>query len=133
MTVDRRFIPEESLEEVRAEMEGLVRSVEAREPGRRFSIRERLSVVPVRAPAGSPLVAALGAAVERVRGAAPELVGSPGTYDQKHFAGIGGVEHCVAYGPGPLKEAHQPDESCSLDDVVAATQVLALTIVELVG
>ena len=66
-----------------------------------------------------------------VRGRKPTLVASPGTYDQKHFARIAGVEHCVAYGPGPLAEAHQPDESCSVDDLVACTQVLALAVVEL--
>ena len=61
------------------------------------------------------------------------LVGSPGTYDQKHLARIAGVRHCVAYGPGPLEEAHQPDESCSVDDLVASAQVMALAALELVG
>ena len=39
----------------------------------------------------------------------------------------------MAYGPGPLEEAHQPDESCAVDDLVACTQVLALAAMELVG
>lgn len=133
VTLDRRFIPEESLETVRAEVEEVVRAVEAGHPRRRFTIEDRLAVRPVRAPSDSPVIAALASAVRRVRGREAELVASPGTYDQKHFAGIGGVEHCVAYGPGPLKEAHQPDESCSIDDLVASAQVLALAIVELVG
>jgi succinyl-diaminopimelate desuccinylase len=46
---------------------------------------------------------------------------------------MAGVEHCVAYGPGPLEEAHQPDESCSIDDLVASSQVMALAVLELVG
>ena len=71
--------------------------------------------------------------MREVSGQDAELVASPGTYDQKHFARIAGVEHCVAYGPGPLEEAHQPDESCSVDDLVACTQVLALAALELVG
>ena len=79
------------------------------------------------------VIAALASSIRRVRGSDADLVGSPGTYDQKHFAGIAGVEHCVAYGPGPLEEAHQPNESCSIDHLVASAQVLALTIVELVG
>jgi acetylornithine deacetylase/succinyl-diaminopimelate desuccinylase-like protein len=36
--------------------------------------------------------------------------GQSGTYDQKDFARIAGGEHCVAYGPGVLELAHQPDE-----------------------
>ena len=132
-TFDRRFVPEEPFEEVRAEIARLVASVERDDPGRRFTIEERMVVHPTSAPSGSPLVAALARAAETVVGRPPELVASPGTYDQKHFARIAGIEHCVAYGPGPLEEAHQPDESCAVDDLVASTQVLALAALELVG
>ena len=132
-TFDRRFIPEESLDDVRAEIAAVVASVEADDPDRSFEIRERMTVHPTSAPPGSPLVAALSRAVETVRGRPPELVASPGTYDQKHFARLAGIEHCVAYGPGPLEEAHQPDESCAVDDLVAATQVIALAALELLG
>ena len=132
-TFDRRFIPEESFEEVRAEIERLVASVEGDDPERRFTIEERMVVHPTSAPPSSPLVAALSRAVETAVGRPPELVASPGTYDQKHFARIAGIEHCVAYGPGPLEEAHQPDESCAIDDLVACTQALALAALELVG
>ena len=132
-TVDRRFIPEEPFEDVRAEIARLVSSVEGADPGRRFTIEERMVVHPTSAPPGSPLVAALSRAVEAVSGHPAELVASPGTYDQKHFDRIAGIEHCVAYGPGPLEEAHQPDESCSVDDLVASTQVMALAALELVG
>lgn len=132
-TFDRRFIPEESFGEVRAEIARLVASVEGDDPERRFTIEERMVVHPTSAPPGSPLVAALSRAVETAVGRPPELVASPGTYDQKHFARIAGIEHCVAYGPGPLEEAHQPDESCAVDDLVACTQALALAALELLG
>lgn len=132
-TFDRRFIPEEAFEEVRAEIERLVASVEGDDPERRFTIEERMVVHPTSAPPGSPLVAALSRAVETAVGRPPELVASPGTYDQKHFARIAGIEHCVAYGPGPLEEAHQPDESCAIDDLVACTQALALAALDLVA
>ena len=132
-TFDRRFIPEEPFDDVQGEIMRLVQAVEAAEPGRRFTVEDRMLVHPVHAPAGSPLVGALAGAVRTVTGADIEQVASPGTYDQKHFARIAGVEHCVAYGPGPLEEAHQPDESCAVDDLVACTQVLALAAMELVG
>ena len=44
-----------------------------------------------------------------------------------------GVPHCVAYGPGELEQAHQPDEYCRVDDLVNSTKVLALAILELTG
>jgi len=132
-TFDRRFVETESIGDVRAEIREVVSAVEAAEPGRRFTVVDRLIVSPVRAPVGSPVIRALGDAIQRVRGRAPELVASPGTYDQKHVAKIAGVEQCVAYGPGPLQLAHRPDESCAIDDLVAAAQVMALAIVDLVG
>ena len=132
-TFDRRFIAEESYDEVRAEVVAIVRAVEAEQPGRRYSIEDRMVVHPVQAPNGSPVVTALSNAIARVTGSDASLVGSPGTYDHKHFVRMAGVEHCVAYGPGPLEEAHQPDESCSIDDLVASSQVMALAVLELVG
>ena len=132
-TFDRRFTPEEPLEDVRHEISELVAAVVREDPGRRFTIEDRMVVHPTSAPRGSPLVRALSRAVREVCGQEAELVASPGTYDQKHFARIAGIEHCVAYGPGPLEEAHQPDESCSVDDLVSCTQVLALAALELVG
>lgn len=132
-TFDRRFIPEESFDEVREEISALVAKVAAEDPGRRLAVEDRMAVHPVQAPGGSPAITALSNAIRTVRGHQATLVASPGTYDQKHFARIAGVEHCVAYGPGALEEAHQPDESCSVDDLVACTQALALAVVELAG
>jgi succinyl-diaminopimelate desuccinylase len=60
-------------------------------------------------------------------------VASPGTYDHKHVDRIGGIRNCVAYGPGILDLAHQPDEWCGVDDLVNATKVLALSILDLTG
>jgi succinyl-diaminopimelate desuccinylase len=133
VTFDRRFIPEESLDEVRREVAEVVAAVEQEEEGSSFRIEDRMSVLPTRAPEGSPLTSALSTAIRRVRGCEAELVASPGTYDQKHVSRIAGVDHCVAYGPGPLKEAHQPDESCAVDDLVTSAQVMALAVLELVG
>ena len=73
------------------------------------------------------------AACEHVLGRKPARIASPGTYDHKHVAGIAGVAHCVAYGPGELEQAHQPDEYCRVDDLVNSTKVLALAILELTG
>ncbi len=130
-TFDRRFIPEEPFNEVREEIAALVARVAGEDPGRHLTVEDRMVVHPVQTPPDSPVVTALSNAIRTVRGRNPALVASPGTYDQKHFARIAGIEHCVAYGPGPLEEAHQPDESCAVDDLVACTQVLAVGVLEL--
>jgi succinyl-diaminopimelate desuccinylase len=130
---DRRFLIEEGLEGARAEITALLQKVAARIPGFHYEVKDLMVVHPVRTPEGSPLVAALGRAISEVRGREAAHVASPGTYDQKHVARIAGVEHCVAYGPGILELAHQPDEWCSVRDLVDSTKVLALTALELVN
>ena len=109
----------------------LVRRALESMPAVRYELRDVMIVHPVTTPDGSPLVAALEGAVERVLGKPAQLVASPGTYDHKHVARIAGVPHCVAYGPGELELAHQPDESCRIEDLVNATKVLALATLRL--
>jgi succinyl-diaminopimelate desuccinylase len=131
--LDRRVLLEEGLPSVRAEMMAFVEQVRARVPDLNAELQDRLIVEPVQTPPGSPVVAGLARAIHDVLGHDASLVASPGTYDHKHVARIAGVEHCVAYGPGLLQLAHQPDEYCSVDDLVIAMRVLALTIADLCG
>ena len=130
---DRRFLVEERFEAVRAEVVELLERLRARLTDFRYELNDLMVVHPVQAPESSPLVSALQRNVREVLGGEAPLVASPGTYDQKHFARIAGVEHCVAYGPGNLELAHQPDEWCGIDDLVAATKVIALTALDLGG
>ena len=102
-------------------------------PEFQYELRDLMIVPPVRTPPDSPVIAALERAVQTVLGRPATLVASPGTYDHKHVSRIAGVPHCVAYGPGILDLAHQPDEWCSVDDLVNATKVLAVSLLELTG
>ena len=79
------------------------------------------------------MVRALSAAVSEVLGRAAEHVVSPGTYDQKHIDRIGRLHDCVAYGPGILDLAHQPDEYVAVDDMVDAAIVMGLALADLLG
>ena len=128
---DRRFLMEEGLERTRAEIAALVAKAQSRMPDVRFSIEDRLIFEPTRTPEDAPVIGALTDAIERITGRPAALVASPGTYDQKHVARIAGVPHCVAYGPGELALAHQPDEYCNVADIIAATKVLALAVMKL--
>jgi len=128
---DRRFLIEESFDDVREEIGALLEGIAATRPDFDYTLHDRLVVPPIHTPDESPVVAALDAAIARVLDRPATLVASPGTYDQKHFARIAGVSHCVAYGPGILDLAHQPDEYCEIADLVNATKVIALAVLEL--
>jgi succinyl-diaminopimelate desuccinylase len=129
--VDRRFLIEEGFEPSKHELVALIERALAATPGVSFELRDLMIVHPTETPDGSPLIGALDAAIFKVLGRPAQLVASPGTYDQKHFARIAGVAHCVAYGPGELEQAHQIDEWCRIDDLVSATKVIALAALDL--
>lgn len=73
-----------------------------------------------------PVAATTAAAIQEVLEVAPSFICSPGTYDQKHIDRIGKLKDCIAYGPGLLDLAHQPDEWVGIEDMTAAAKVMAL-------
>jgi succinyl-diaminopimelate desuccinylase len=128
---DRRFLFEETFDCAKEEIQSLVAKALRSVPGIGYEIHDLMVVNPVRTPEGSPVVGALDGAIRRVLGSAARLVASPGTYDQKHVARIAGIADCVAYGPGEIELAHQPDESCAIADILNATKVIALATLDL--
>ena len=90
-------------------------------------------MVPTLTEKSAPVVQAVAAAVEEQFGRPPEYVVSPGTYDQKHIDRIGRLRNCIAYGPGVLDLAHQPDEWVGMDDMVDAAQVMARSLLTLLA
>lgn len=130
---DRRFLAEETFDAVRAEIAELLARAGRDIPGLQTTLRDLMVVPPVRTPADSPLIRTLERRIHEVLGRPAEQVASPGTYDHKHVDRIGGIRHCVAYGPGILDLAHQPDEWCGIDDLVNATKVIALSLMDLCG
>jgi succinyl-diaminopimelate desuccinylase len=130
---DRRFIAEESLDEVRSEIAALVDAERTADRAITWELRDRLVVEPVMTSRHAAVVRALADAIATVRSSPAEFIVSPGTYDQKHVVRRGGVTECVAYGPGVLETAHQPNEYVPIADLVDATKVMALAALTLVG
>ena len=85
-------------------------------------------MIPTMADKNSHLVSALSNSIKEIIGVQPDYVISPGTYDQKHIERIGKLKNCVAYGPGILDLAHQPDEYISVDDMLDSAKVMAISL-----
>ena len=128
---DRRFLVEEGFDATRAEIVDLLERAARETPQLVYELRDLMVVHPVRTPDGATVVSSLERSVQTVLGRPATLAASPGTYDHKHVDRIAGVPNCVAYGPGILDLAHQPDEYCTIEDLVQSTKVLALSILEL--
>ncbi len=124
--LDRRFIAEETLDDVRQEIIDMLDELQRTRPGFDYGVREIMSFLPTATPRDAPVVLATARAIARVLGREPSFIASPGTYDQKHIARTGGLRDCIAYGPGILDLAHQPDEYVAVDDLVQSAQVMAV-------
>jgi succinyl-diaminopimelate desuccinylase len=127
MVIDRRFLIEESLEDVRGEVLEILDGLARTRSNFRYDLRELFAVAPVMADRDGPVASATREAVKRVLGREAAIVCSPGTYDQKHVDRIGRLKDCIAYGPGVLELAHKPDEWVSIDDMTDAAKVMALS------
>jgi len=131
--LDRRFLIEENIAEVKAEITAVMERVKATRPGFAYEIRDLFEVQPTMADRDAPVVRSTAAAIERVLARQPDYVVSPGTYDQKHIDRIGRLKNCIAYGPGLLHLAHQPDEWVGIGDMLDSAKVMAGVMADLLG
>jgi len=131
--LDRRFIAEENLEAVKQEIIDMLDELKRTRPGFDFGIRDIMSFVPTATPRDAPVVDATARAIARVLGREPSYISSPGTYDQKHIVRTGQLKDCIAYGPGILDLAHQPNEYVGIQELVDSAKVMALASLTLTG
>jgi succinyl-diaminopimelate desuccinylase len=129
--LDRRFIAEENLDEVKREILDMLQELQRTRPGFDFNIKEIMSFVPTVTPKDAPVVDATARAIARVLGREPSYISSPGTYDQKHIVRTGKLQDCIAYGPGILDLAHQPDEYVGIKELVDSAKIMALAALHL--
>jgi succinyl-diaminopimelate desuccinylase len=126
LVIDRRLLIEESMESVKGEVRALLDQLVQEREGFNYDLRDIFEVQPTMADRDGPVARSTAAAIHRVLGRPAEFICSPGTYDQKHIDRIGRLRDCIAYGPGILDLAHQPDEYVLVDDMVNSAKVMAL-------
>jgi succinyl-diaminopimelate desuccinylase len=131
MIIDRRFLLEESVDEVRGEIEAVLEKVKSERPTFTYDLNEMWSVTPTMTEKDAPIVTSIYKAIGEVLGKDAEYVVSPGTYDQKHIDRIGRLKNCIAYGPGLLELAHKPDEYIGVDDMIDSAKVMAHSLLDL--
>lgn len=131
MIIDRRFLIEESIDAVKEEFRAILERVQSERSGFSYTLSDMHQVIPSMTARDAPIVKAVSKAIKATLERSPEYVVSPGTYDQKHIDRIGRMHNCIAYGPGILDLAHQPDEWIGIDDMVQSAQVMAQTLADL--
>ncbi len=126
MTIDRRFLLEERIGEVKGEVVAILDRLKRERQKFDYEIRDVMEVQPTMTERDAPVVKAVSQAIREIFDKEPDYVISPGTYDQKHVARIGQLYDCIAYGPGILDLAHRPDEWVGIDDMAQSAQVMAI-------
>ena len=124
IVIDRRFLVEEPLDEVRGEVVALLENLRRSRDRFDYEMRELNVVLPSMTDKTAPVVETIHAAIEDVLGITPTYVASPGSYDQKHIDRIGKLRNCIAYGPGELELAHKPDEWVGITDMLDSAKVM---------
>jgi len=126
MILDRRLLIEEDMDAVKAEMRALLEQLAQDRPNFRYELRDLFEVHPSMTETDRPVVRETVSAIAAVLDRQAEIICSPGTYDQKHIDRIGKLRDCIAYGPGLLHLAHQPDEYVGIAEMVSSAKIMAL-------
>ena len=129
--IDRRYIIEETAEGVKKEIESLLNKVKEERETFQYNIKELNRVIPSMTKKDAPIVKSVSKSIKAVLDKDPDYVASPGSYDQKHIDRIGTLKNCIAYGPGILELAHQPDEYIEIEDMIDSTNIMGNTLIDL--
>ena len=129
--IDRRYIIEEPVESVKEEIETILDKVKSQRTSFEYKIKELNRIIPSMTDRDAPIVRSVSKSIKNVLDKEPNYVASPGSYDQKHIDRIGTLKNCIAYGPGILELAHQPDEYIEIEDMVDSTKIMGNTLIDL--
>jgi acetylornithine deacetylase/succinyl-diaminopimelate desuccinylase family protein len=124
VVVDRRVLPRETLDEGLAHFERLLDRLRQSRPGVDATIRPTLLFPPFPPSNDDNLARVVQGAIRELDAGNGEITGFAAATDAAWYARRGFAT--VIYGPGDGATAHQPDEWIGVDDVHAATRVLAL-------
>ncbi len=134
--LDRRMIPEENPAEAEKELRGVIAEAAKSHAAAKVTLRRILLAEPLTpTPAGEKLSEVLCRYASRVMGQTIKAGGAPLYTDARHYAKAGVPIALYGAGPRSIEEAnaHRADERLSLADLYKATEVVALTLADLLG
>ena len=136
LRLDRRMIPEEDPAAVEAELQEVISKAGQAFPKTTVEVRRILLARPLTAtPESRKIADVLAKRASEVLGEAIAVTGVPLYTDARHYAEAG--IPTVLYGAGPRSileaNAHRADERLKLDDLNAATKVIALALADLLA
>jgi acetylornithine deacetylase/succinyl-diaminopimelate desuccinylase family protein len=133
ITVDRRVLPGEDPEAIIGEVRDRIGRIKARRSDFQAEARIGLFGPPMETAADNPVVGAIREATAEVLGKDPGVHGWSATCDANILVDQGSTPS-VVFGPGSIaSQAHRPDESIGVDEIVAAAKIFTLAILKLLA
>jgi acetylornithine deacetylase/succinyl-diaminopimelate desuccinylase-like protein len=134
--IDRRMIPEENPAEVEAALRELAATAAKQRPQVKVDVHRLLLAMPLTPQAGADrIVSSIQRHAKNVLGVDVPVTGVPLYTDARHYAAAG--IPIVLYGAGPRSileaNAHNANENLRLNDLRAATKIVAMTVADLLG
>ncbi len=130
VTIDRRLIPEEDVEQVKNEIQDFIEKLKSEDPELRVNLRVLEKASPAYTREDEEIVKAVRDAIKKVTGREAIISGLTGFTDMRFF---NQVMPTILYGPGSMSQAHVADEHVSVEDLVTGTKVYALAMLEFLG
>jgi succinyl-diaminopimelate desuccinylase len=130
ITLNRRFTPEERLEDIRREFKAVVAGALKDTPDARYEIVELNTKEAYALPMDHPMVTTLKKVAEEVTGSTIPVYGSTGGTDMSHIKRAG-VPMCALGPGGPGNNVHAPDERLPILSLQKLTKICALTALEI--
>lgn len=128
---DVRTLPGMSLAQLQADVEQFLDELRREDPELQVrAVWEKGSLAwseGTEIPSDAPIIQASLRACDLVLGKRPQLAGFPGGSDAAIFARQAGIPTVPAFGPGLLPLAHNPNEYISVESILQAAKIYAIT------
>lgn len=133
-SLDRRWIPGETLEDVLGELQAVIDKLKAKDPELEAVLVEQQETVgrgPMEIPLDHPLIKALATVIDQQFAARPVTKGVVYWTDAAHLARAD--IPTVVFGPGDIAQAHAAVEYIDADQIYQAARIYALTALKVCG
>lgn len=132
MTIDRRVLPGETVAEAKQEMELVIEKARQKDADLQVEWAAEIETAPMEIAEDEPVVKAIQRAGRQVLGRDVPIGFWPATSDAGSMVNDAGIP-TVIFGPGDINMAHKPDEWIDLTEVMQATRIFALSILDLLA
>jgi acetylornithine deacetylase/succinyl-diaminopimelate desuccinylase family protein len=129
MELDRRLLPEETIEDAVAEIENVIAG--AGEPAGTWSVNLLTGTMGFAAPPGAPCITSFHKAIQHVTGQLIRDIAAIGASDARYFADDNIV--LMTFGPGHARDGHKANEFVPLIELEKAARIQLAVIEDMMG